>query len=80
MPAGEIGRSLGAVQNTVSSYLKTLSQAGLVVPRREGRSIIYMADYDTIGVLLRFLVEDCCNGDAAVCASDFGALSGSTSC
>ncbi len=80
MAAGEIGRSLGAVQNTVSSYLKILSQAGLIAPRREGRSIIYVADYQQIGALLRFLVEDCCNGDPEACASAFGSIGGSRDC
>lgn len=81
MAAGDIGRSLNAVQNTVSSYLKILSQTGLVVSRRDGRSIIYSANYDQIGDLLRFLIEDCCGGDKEACAAVCGEIGGKkTSC
>jgi hypothetical protein len=39
-----------------------------VASRRDGRSIIYSADYARMTGLLEFLMEDCCNGDAAICA------------
>ena len=74
MAAGEIGRKLGAVQNTVSSYLKTLAQAGLVVSRRDGRSIIYSANYPRVGDLVRYVIKDCCGGDAAMCEALCGTI------
>jgi ArsR family transcriptional regulator len=81
MAAGDIGRGLGAVQNTVSSYLKTLAQAGLVASRRNGRSIIYTANYNQVGDLLRYLIEDCCGGDRAACEAVCGVISnGPVSC
>ncbi len=66
--AGEIARKLDVLPNTLSASLAVLSNAGLVTSRRDGRSIIYAADYDRMTSLLTFLVEDCCNGDAAICA------------
>jgi len=39
-----------------------------VTSRRNGRSIIYTADYERMSGLLGFLMEDCCNGDASICA------------
>ena len=54
--------------NTLSTNLTVLSNAGLVQSRREGRSIIYTPDFDRMAELLAYLVEDCCNGDVAVCA------------
>ena len=68
LPAGEIARRLGTLPNTLSASLNILSQAGLVASRREGRSIIYTAEYAAMRDLLAFLMEDCCAGAPAVCA------------
>ena len=65
--AGAIARAIGAPPNTLSANLNLLSRAGLVRSRREGRSIIYTADYGRMAELLGFLVEDCCNGAPQVC-------------
>ena len=68
MAAGEIARATGMLPNTLSSNLNILFAAGLVTSRREGRSIIYNAAYDRMRDLLAFLMEDCCAGNAAICA------------
>lgn len=65
--AGEIARTLAVPPNTLSAQLTILSNAGLVRSRREGRSIIYFADYDGMSELLVFLMEDCCQGRSEVC-------------
>lgn len=65
--AGEIARSLGVAPNTLSAQLTVLANAGLVRSRRDGRSIIYFADYDGMSELLVFLMEDCCQGRSEVC-------------
>jgi DNA-binding transcriptional ArsR family regulator len=66
--AGEIARRLGVPANTLSANLNVLSHAGLIESRREGRSIIYTAEYARMAALLGFLMEDCCQGSAAICA------------
>jgi ArsR family transcriptional regulator len=68
-PAGEIAREVGLLPNTLSTHLTILSNAGLVRSRREGRSIIYSADYDGMRALLGFLVADCCAGRPEICGS-----------
>lgn len=65
-PAGEIARSLDIPANTLSAHLTVLSHAGLVSARRLGRSIIYSAEYSTMGDLLAYLLEDCCQGHPAI--------------
>ncbi|WP_249694941.1 helix-turn-helix transcriptional regulator [Stappia sp. WLB 29] len=65
--AGEISTRLGAVQNTVSAHLKTLTQAGLIRAERDGRSVRYIADMTGFRDLLAFLMEDCCNGAPELC-------------
>ena len=51
----------------MSSHLKILATAGLIKSQRDGRSIVYKADYDTVRELVLFLMEDCCAGNKAVC-------------
>jgi DNA-binding transcriptional ArsR family regulator len=68
MPAGEIARVLQITPNTLSAQLNVLSNAGVVTGRRNGRSIIYAADYDAMGELLVYLTEDCCQGRPEICA------------
>jgi len=68
VPAGEIARALGVTPNTLSAQLTVLANAGLVTSRRDGRSIIYAADYDQMSGLLRLLMEDCCQGRPEICA------------
>jgi DNA-binding transcriptional ArsR family regulator len=66
--AGEIARTLEITPNTLSAQLTVLSNADLVVARRDGRSIIYTAGYDSMSELLVYLMEDCCQGRPEVCA------------
>jgi DNA-binding transcriptional ArsR family regulator len=68
LAAGEIARRLETPPNTLSANLNILSHAGLVRSRRQGRSIIYTAEYDRMRELLGFLVEDCCGGSPEICA------------
>jgi len=60
LAAGEIAEALGIPKPTLSFHLAQLERAGLVASRREGRSILYRADYDSIAGLVGFLYENCC--------------------
>ncbi len=68
MAAGDIARKLKTAANTMSAQLLVLSNAGLIRAQRDGRSIIYAADFDRMGALLLFLTEDCCGGKPEICA------------
>jgi DNA-binding transcriptional ArsR family regulator len=68
LAAGELARRLGVPPNTLSAGLNILSHAGLVRSRRDGRSIVYTADYAAMTALLGFLTADCCGGAPEVCA------------
>lgn len=67
MAAGDIARALEVPPNTMSSHLAILSRAKLVNARKEGRSVIYAVDLEGTRALLSFLVEDCCQGEPALC-------------
>jgi ArsR family transcriptional regulator len=60
--ASKIAERLGVANSSLSFHLKELTQAGLIVPRHEGRFIIYAANFDTMNKLVGFLTENCCGG------------------
>jgi DNA-binding transcriptional ArsR family regulator len=68
MAAGDIANALSLLPSTLSAQLTILANAGLVTSRREGRSVIYTADYDAMRDLLAYLLEDCCGGQPDLCA------------
>ena len=63
--AGTLSESLHIPHNTLSFHLSHMSHAGLVVSRREGRSVIYRADFEFFSGLIRYMVKDCCRVEFA---------------
>ncbi len=68
MAAGYVARSLEITPNTLSAQLNVLANAGLIQSRRDGRSIIYSANYEAMSELLVYLTAECCEGRPEVCA------------
>ncbi|WFU19421.1 metalloregulator ArsR/SmtB family transcription factor [Bradyrhizobium sp. CB3481] len=62
MAAGSIADLLGVAPNTLTFHLDRLRNAGLLTVRRDGRSMIYAAQYHTMNDLLSFLTDNCCGG------------------
>lgn len=69
-PAGALSDALAIPHNTLSFHLSHMSNAGLVLSRRQGRSIIYKANFALITDLVRFIVEDCCSVEFANIRND----------
>ncbi|WP_417450499.1 ArsR/SmtB family transcription factor [Kordiimonas sp.] len=67
MSAGSIAEQLNVPQNTLSTHLNILSNAGLVVSRREGRSLIYSVAIEQTRNFLNYLTNDCCEGHPELC-------------
>ena len=64
MPAGSVATALELAPNTLTFHFDRLRTAGLVTVRREGRSMIYAAKFETMNSLLGYLTENCCGGAA----------------
>jgi DNA-binding transcriptional ArsR family regulator len=62
MPAGALATALKLAPNTLTFHLDRLRTAGLVTVRRDGRSMIYAAQFATMNALLGFLTDNCCGG------------------
>jgi len=67
MAAGAIGQVVEASSSRVSFHLSHLERAGLVKSRRDARSIIYSVSFNALSGLVRFLMEDCCQGRPEIC-------------
>ena len=68
LPAGQVAAALGLAPNTLTFHFDRLRAAGLVSVRRDGRSMIYAAQYDTMNGLLGYLTDNCCRGAPDTCA------------
>jgi DNA-binding transcriptional ArsR family regulator len=68
LAAGAIAEKMGVSPSNISFHLAHLERAGLIQAKREARSIIYSAAYSAMSDLIRFLMEDCCQGDPRVVA------------
>jgi DNA-binding transcriptional ArsR family regulator len=62
MAAGEVATALDVPPNTLTFHFDRLRHAALVTVRREGRSMIYAARFDTMNDLVGYLTENCCRG------------------
>ncbi|MET0858235.1 MAG: metalloregulator ArsR/SmtB family transcription factor [Telluria sp.] len=63
MAASKIAEQLGIPTSSLSFHLKELTHAGLIVPRQDGRFVIYSANFQTMNGLVGFLTESCCGGN-----------------
>jgi ArsR family transcriptional regulator, arsenate/arsenite/antimonite-responsive transcriptional repressor len=64
VPAGSVAETLKLAPNTLTFHFDRLRDAGLVTVRRDGRSMIYSARYETMNALIAYLTENCCRGRA----------------
>src|SRR6516225_1200994 len=69
MAAGAVAEALDLAPNTLTFHFDRLRMAGLVTARRDGRSIIYAAQFEAMNALIAFLTENCCGGVACMRAT-----------
>lgn len=78
--AGAIAEALGLPASSLSFHLAHLSRDGLIVQRRESRSLIYTAEFERMNALITFLMEDCCQGRPEICGTRAEVASRATGC
>ena len=67
MAAGEIAETLKVSAANLSFHFKTLSHAGLIASRQQGRFIYYTANFSQMNQMLTYLTENCCAGNPQAC-------------
>lgn len=60
MTVGALKDATGAAASTLSHHIRFLSQTGLIVQEKQGRSIICRADFERIQSLASYLTRECC--------------------
>ena len=59
---GVLAEQLGVPGNALSFHLKELAHAGLIEAQRQGRNLVYRADFALMHQVLAYLTENCCQG------------------
>ena len=75
LPVGEISRRLGIVPSTLSGHLGVLKRAGLLKSTRHQREIHYTANLESMAELVRYMLEDCCDGKVENCSKILSLIS-----
>ena len=75
---GALSEALGVPSATLSFHLKELLNAALVSQERQGRNLIYRAEFARMNGVLAYLTDNCCHGhpcleDVATSCSAYGA-------
>jgi DNA-binding transcriptional ArsR family regulator len=68
VPAGAIAEGLGVPPSSLTFHLQQLTHAGLITQRRLSRQLFYAANFETMNEIVGYLTENCCGGNAALCA------------
>jgi ArsR family transcriptional regulator, arsenate/arsenite/antimonite-responsive transcriptional repressor len=66
LAAGAIANALDVPASSLSFHLYHLMHAGMVEQERQGRQLIYAANFQRMNGLVAYLTENCCGG--ASCA------------
>ncbi|MDM7942622.1 MAG: metalloregulator ArsR/SmtB family transcription factor [Hydrogenophaga sp.] len=77
---GHLSETLGVASTALSFHLKELSHAGLVTQRRDGRHLIYRAEFGAMNDLLQFLTAHCCQGEPCEVTTGSSAVPTCTTC
>ncbi|MFZ2301762.1 MAG: metalloregulator ArsR/SmtB family transcription factor [Gallionella sp.] len=67
LAAGHVSEKLKVSPATLSFHFKTLSHAGLVESRQDGRFIYYAANFTVMNRMVDYLTENCCGGNPDAC-------------
>jgi DNA-binding transcriptional ArsR family regulator len=67
---GSVATALELAPATLSFHLKELLHAGLVDQERDGRNLIYRANYTNMNEVLTYLTANCCQGQTDCLATE----------
>ena len=67
MAAGQVAERLKVSPATLSFHFRTLSHAGLLDSRQDGRFVYYAANFAVMNGMVAYLTENCCGGKPDAC-------------
>ncbi|MCP4322783.1 MAG: helix-turn-helix transcriptional regulator [Psychromonas sp.] len=57
---GELQEKLAIPGSTLSHHVSSLVSAGLILQRREGRTLFCVAQYEQLQAVISFMQDECC--------------------
>ena len=66
MTPGQLAEKFDLPAATLSFHLKELMNAGLTSQERNGRNLIYRAEFKRMDGVLGYLTDNCCQGEACL--------------
>ena len=63
---GTLAATLGLPPSSLSFHLKELVHADLITQERNGRNLIYRAQFDHMNAVLAYLTQNCCQGQTCL--------------
>ncbi|MFN3973177.1 MAG: ArsR/SmtB family transcription factor [Gemmobacter sp.] len=56
--AGDLAAAVGASPSRASFHLSNLAAAGLITSSQTARQVTYRADFETVGAMIRYFMDD----------------------
>lgn len=66
MLAGDVAHAVDATSSRASFHLAALQDTGMIIATRESRYISYAVNFEAIGGLVKYLLQDCCQNNEIV--------------
>ncbi|MGF1477115.1 MAG: ArsR/SmtB family transcription factor [Geminicoccaceae bacterium] len=70
--AGDLAAAVGASPSGASFHLSNMSHAGLIRSVQNARKVTYRADFEAIGAMIRYFMDDCCSSNDRIRACCLG--------
>ncbi len=67
---GDLQKALDIPGSTLSHHISSLVSAGLMVQRRESRTLFCVAEYKRLEEVICYLKEECCNEETTLNSED----------
>lgn len=69
LSAGAVASRIGLTPSSLTFHLQALQRAGLIDQTRQGRQLIYRADFSAMNDLVGYLTDECCV-EGGACQAD----------
>ena len=66
LSAGDIAKHVDASPSRASFHLAAMTSAALVASERQARQVVYKVRFETVGAMMRYVLEDCCRNNEVV--------------
>lgn len=66
MLAGDVAQVVDATPSRASFHLARLQETGMITSTRNSRHILYKVNFEAVGNLMKYLLQDCCKNNETV--------------